>query len=138
MKITTSHYLVGYGRPPQLHQFKPGQSGNPTGRPKGARSAMADWRDESAELVSVKDGEQTVELTQHRALIKVIYKAGLGGNLGAANIAFNWNALAWDAEESTNDVDIDATDQAIVKASEERQRQRDDTNATPKEQNVKE
>ena len=25
---------VGYGRPPKEHQFKPGQSGNPKGRPK--------------------------------------------------------------------------------------------------------
>lgn len=29
---------VGYGRPPKQTQFKPGQSGNPKGRPKGARS----------------------------------------------------------------------------------------------------
>jgi hypothetical protein len=138
MKTTTSHYLVGYGRPPQQHQYKPGQSGNPTGRPKGARSAMADWRDESAELVSVKVGEQTVQLAQHRALVKETYRAALAGDLHAANMAFNWNALAWDAEQSTNDVDIDATDQAIVMASEERQRQRDDTNPTPTEQTVKE
>ena len=26
--------LVGYKRPPLAHRFKPGQSGNPTGRPK--------------------------------------------------------------------------------------------------------
>ena len=26
-------YKVGYGKPPREHQFKPGQSGNPAGRP---------------------------------------------------------------------------------------------------------
>ena len=29
-------YEVGYGRPPRHSRFKPGRSGNPRGRPKGA------------------------------------------------------------------------------------------------------
>ena len=28
-------YQVGYGKPSREHQWKPGQSGNPRGRPKG-------------------------------------------------------------------------------------------------------
>jgi hypothetical protein len=32
------NYEVGYGRPPKGSQFTPGRSGNPKGRPKGARN----------------------------------------------------------------------------------------------------
>lgn len=34
-------YRVGKGRPPEAHRFKPGQSGNPNGRPKGSRNAAS-------------------------------------------------------------------------------------------------
>jgi hypothetical protein len=30
-----SEELAGYGKPPQQHQFKPGESGNPAGYPEG-------------------------------------------------------------------------------------------------------
>lgn len=32
----SDNYQVGYCRPPKTTRFKPGQSGNPKGRPKGA------------------------------------------------------------------------------------------------------
>jgi hypothetical protein len=34
--IESAEEAVGYGRPPKARRFKPGQSGNPRGRPKGA------------------------------------------------------------------------------------------------------
>jgi Family of unknown function (DUF5681) len=33
-------YRVGYGNPPQESQFRPGKSGNPRGRPRGAFGVM--------------------------------------------------------------------------------------------------
>lgn len=44
-------YEVGYGRPPKATQFKPGQSGNPKGRP---RKDYDDLRHELAELTPSK------------------------------------------------------------------------------------
>ena len=37
-KTEPAEEKVGYGRPPVSTRFKPGQSGNPRGRPKGSKS----------------------------------------------------------------------------------------------------
>ena len=47
-------YAVGYGHPPTLSQFQPGQSGNPNGRPKGVRDASAMARDALERTINVK------------------------------------------------------------------------------------
>jgi Family of unknown function (DUF5681) len=39
--LKSSPDKVGYGRPPKATQFKPGNSGNPKGRPKGPKSVGA-------------------------------------------------------------------------------------------------
>jgi hypothetical protein len=41
IRVKSSPYKVGYGRPPRATQFKPGKSGNPRGRPKGPKSVGA-------------------------------------------------------------------------------------------------
>ena len=48
-------YAVGYGRPPTSSQFQPGQSGNPKGRPKGARNASSMARDALERTINVKE-----------------------------------------------------------------------------------
>ena len=47
---------VGYGKPPKQHQFKPGHSGNPKGRPKAAQNANKLARKILSRPIKVKEG----------------------------------------------------------------------------------
>jgi hypothetical protein len=75
---------VGYKRPPRVHQFRPGKSGNPSGRPKGARNFKSDLREELSELVTIREGKRDVQVSKQRALIKSLVAAAIGGNQRAA------------------------------------------------------
>jgi Family of unknown function (DUF5681) len=50
---------VGYGRPPEATQFKPGKSGNPKGRPKGSRSLAAVLQDVIGQKIPVTENGRT-------------------------------------------------------------------------------
>jgi Family of unknown function (DUF5681) len=50
---------VGYGQPPKATRFKPGQSGNLRGRPKGARGHKAIVEEIAGELHRVTEGGTT-------------------------------------------------------------------------------
>ena len=75
---------VGYKHPPRANQFRPGQSGNPSGRPKGARNFRSELREELSEVVTVRDGEGEIQVSKQRALIKSLVAAAIEGNQRAA------------------------------------------------------
>jgi hypothetical protein len=124
---SNSTKTVGYRRPPVEHQFKRGQSGNPSGRPKGVRNFTSDLREELAELVSIKDGDSSVEVTRQRAIVKVLVNAAVEGDQRAATTVFGWSSRAFgsEPEPETDETESDPDDQAIAEASEQRQRKRD-------------
>jgi hypothetical protein len=125
MEKTTPNYPVGYRRPPVEHRFKRGQSGNPSGRPKGVRNFSSDLREELAELVSIKDGDSAVELTRQRAIVKAVVNAAVEGDQRAAITVFGWSSRAFGSEPEPETDESDPDDQAIAEASAERQRKRD-------------
>jgi uncharacterized protein DUF5681 len=122
---STTKTTVGYRRPPIEHQFKPGQSGNPSGRPKGARNFTSDLREELAELVSIKDGGGSFQVTRQRAIVKAVVNAALEGDQRAATTVFGWSSRAFGSEPEPETDDGDPDDQAIAEASERRQRKRE-------------
>ncbi len=73
-------YEVGYGRPPKHTQFKPGQSGNPRGRPKKSKNVDALLEKELDEIVTLHEGGQPKRMTKREAIIKQFVNLAIKGN----------------------------------------------------------
>jgi Family of unknown function (DUF5681) len=113
----TSDYEVGYGKPPRHAQFRPGQSGNPAGRPKGVRNLKTDVKRTLAAPVKVtKDGRTRKKSTQEAALMVLLQKA-LGGDPRALDRLFDL-AVRFnnDSAEAGPAQPLPADDRAIVDA----------------------
>lgn len=78
-------YKVGPGKPPLATQFKPGQSGNPAGRPKGSCSLKAAF-DRAASAVTDVPGVscETGKFTLLEAMMIRLFRAAMRGDMRAA------------------------------------------------------
>ena len=77
----TTDYEVGYGKPPAANRFKPGQSGNPRGRPKGAKNRMPALNEERLKTIimaeayreiTVRDGDRNVSVPMAQAIVRAL------------------------------------------------------------------
>lgn len=92
-------YEVGYKKPPKATQFKPGDRGNPKGRPRGSLNQKTIIETVLAQKLPVRKGDKTVKLPalqviaetftvkaaqgDHRALNAVVNLASKSGTWGA-------------------------------------------------------
>jgi len=86
---------VGYKKPPNGRQFRPGQSGNPNGRPKGARNFKSDLRDELSEMTSFREGGHEVSISKQRALIKRLVASAIEGDARSIATLMSFCACAF-------------------------------------------
>lgn len=82
-KAKKSEDYVGYRHPPKSTQFKPGQSGNPKGRPRGTRSVGAILQDIIGRKVPVTESGRTRKLTVLEVALRRLSNDAMRGDQSA-------------------------------------------------------
>ena len=74
---------VGRGSPPSEHQFSANKSGNRRGRPKGSQNVKTIVRKIAQEKHSIRDGDETIELTTVELLFRMLAIKAMNGDIRA-------------------------------------------------------
>jgi hypothetical protein len=80
---------VGYGKPPAEHRFNTGQSGNPEGRPKGAKSHALILRALLNRKIEVRESGRARKITVFEAILLRFAEDALNGNTKTAAFLFD-------------------------------------------------
>src|SRR5882724_8322744 len=75
--------LVGYGKPPSKSRFRPGQSGNPAGRPKGSLNVVTILMRTLREKVLINENGRRTKITKLEASLKQLVNKAASGDLRA-------------------------------------------------------
>jgi hypothetical protein len=95
-------YPVGYAKPPQATRFKPGQSGNPKGRRRGAKNFATLFDEKLEAKVPITENGRRKKITKRRAAVKQIVNKAAGGDVKAISTVLNETRLH--EAQSGNDV----------------------------------
>jgi Family of unknown function (DUF5681) len=80
---------VGYKKPPQATQFKPGKSGNPKGRPKGAKNFGTVISDELETRIAITENGKRRKISKREAIAKQLVNKAASGDAKAIPLLFN-------------------------------------------------
>ena len=82
-------YEIGYGRPPHHTRFHKSRSGNPKGRPGGAKNLSTVLSEALNERVIIAENGGRRKISKRQAIIKQIVNQAAKGDWRAAKLLFD-------------------------------------------------
>ena len=79
-------YQVGYGKPPLHSRFKRGQSGNPRGRPPGAKNLTSLLTESLNESVVIAEDGGRRKISKREAIVKQLVNKSAKGDWRAVKL----------------------------------------------------
>jgi Family of unknown function (DUF5681) len=111
-------YAVGYGKPPTTSRFKPGQSGNAKGRPKGHKNLKTLIRQAMTAMITVQEGSSGRRVTKLEGVVLRQLQNALKGNdrsaLAVIKMATEMGFLE-DAPTNPAEDNLTVSDERILK-----------------------
>jgi Family of unknown function (DUF5681) len=79
---------VGYKRPPVHTRFQPGQSGNPSGRPKGSQNLQTLFKKILNEQISLREGLRVRKVSKAEAVLRGLVIGAMKGEPRSVDTMF--------------------------------------------------
>jgi hypothetical protein len=95
---------IGYCSPPVHSQFKPGQSGNPSGRAKGSQNLKTLFNKVLDEEISLRDGADVRRISKAEAVVRSVVVGALKGDPRNVAILFRLAEQAGQFQDASSDI----------------------------------
>ena len=104
---------VGYGRPPVEHQFKPGQSGNNRGRPKGSKNEATIINGILNRKIKITQNGKTRQISVLEGMFLKFAEDALKGNPKSAAFLLGRKQVLESSDQPATPV-LDTDDQKVL------------------------
>jgi Family of unknown function (DUF5681) len=109
-----SNYEIGYGKPPKQYQFPRGRSGNPKGRPRGAKNTATLTREILDEKIEFSSGTGVRKISRREAILRSFGEFALDGDTKSAAFLLQRDDASDSAEDQANNAASPEDDQEII------------------------
>jgi Family of unknown function (DUF5681) len=108
-------YEVGYGKPPRHTRFEPGRSGNPRGRPPGAKNMKTLLSKALNELVLVTEPGGRRKVSKREAIVTQLVNRSAKADYKAIQILLGMlRDIEGDSDAHSSDAAFTEADQQII------------------------